>query len=128
MTILLKLLLWFAYIAADIAINYYIIEKRKERPNYLLLNIIRGGAFIVYGAFIWNTQANWYTFYLFVFCVTSFWLMFDLVLNTIRGKHPLYIGPESGWIDRFGVKYNAIYYAGKILAVVALLWSIAKIF
>lgn len=124
----LKLLLWILYIAIDVWTNYAIIEKMKGRPNYLLMNIIRGGAFILYGAFVWDFQAAIWYLNVFVFCVTSFWLLFDLSLNVARNKHPLYIGAESGFIDRFGVKNQGIYYFAKLCALIILILSIINIY
>lgn len=124
----LKLLLWLAYIAVDVWTNYVIIEKNDSRPNYLLMNIVRGCVFIVYGAFIWDTQADLRTLYIFIFCTTSFWILFDISLNLSRGKHILYLGKESGWVDRFGFKHPVIYYLGKVCALAALVFSIAKLY
>lgn len=126
--ITLYLLIWVALIWIDVWNNYEIIEVNDSRPNYLLMNIVRGMFFIVYGAFVWNAQADIRTFYIFLYCTTSFWVLFDLSLNVIRGKHPLYIGQNSGWIDQFGFKYPALYYIGKIVALAALVFSIAKIY
>lgn len=126
--ITLKLLLWLAYIAVDAWINYTIIEVNDKRPNYLVLNIQRGIAFILYGVFIFDTQADLRTFYIFLYCTTSFWLLFDLGINIARKKHPLYIGMHSGWIDRFGFQHKAIYYIGKVCALAALIFSIVKIY
>lgn len=126
--ITLKLLLWIAYIFLDVWINFYIIEINKSRPNYLLMNIVRGGVFILYGAFVWDFQANFWYLNIAIFCVTSFWLCFDILLNRFRRKHLLYIGPESGWIDRFGFKNPALYYACKVAALVLLIMSIINIY
>ena len=122
-----KLILWVAYIAGDVYYNYYTIEKKGQRPNYLLMNIVRGMAFILYGAFIWDTQYEWRTFFIFLYCVTSFWLLFDLSLNIARKKHPFYIGKESGWIDQYGFKNPGMYYVGKVVALVLLIWSLQQI-
>lgn len=123
-----KLLIWVAFIWLDVWNNYYIIEVNDRRPNYLLMNIVRGVAFILYGAFVWDTQADIRTFYIFLYCTTSFWVLFDLGINIARKKHPLYIGMHSGWIDRFGFQHQAIYYLGKVCALSALIFSIAKLY
>lgn len=137
--ITLKLLLWILYIAVDVWINYRIIEVNDSRPNYLLMNIVRGVAFIVYGRLIWDASIeltyDWTVFrvtdetsYMTMYCITSFWILFDLALNRARKKHPLYIGPHSGWIDQYGFKYPALYYLGKLIAVGTLIYSIIKIY
>lgn len=123
-----KLFLWLLYIGFDVWTNYTIIEQNRSRPNYLLLNIVRGAAFIVYGSFVWDFQPEiWYA-NIFIFCTTSFWILFDLSLNIARKKHPLYIGAESGWIDRWGFKNRGLYYICKVFALVIMILSIINIF
>lgn len=126
--ITLKLLLWLVYIGVDVWTNYVIIEKNDSRPNYLLMNIVRGVAFILYGRFFWDLSLDLQALYVFLYCTTSFWILFDIGLNRARRKHPLYIGQHSGWIDQYGFKYPAIYYLGKVIALAALIFSIAKIY
>lgn len=126
--ITLKLFIWLLYIAVDCWINFTIIEKNDARPNYLLMNIVRGGAFILYGAFVWDFQAEiWYA-NIFIFCTTSLWILFDLSLNIARKKHPLYIGAESGWIDRWGFKNRGLYYTCKVFVLVILVFAIINIY
>lgn len=124
----LKLFVWIAYILLDVWLNYKIIEVDDHKPNYLLLNIIRGAAFILYGAFVWDFQAEIWYLNIFIFCVASFWIFFDLWLNVVRGKHPLYIGANSGWIDRFGYKHPGIYYFCKACVLVILILSTINIY
>lgn len=126
--ITLKLLLWQLYVSFDVWINYRIIEVNDSRPNYLLMNIVRGVAFVIYGRLIWDASVDMQTLYIFLYCTTSFWLLFDLGLNIARNKHPLYIGQHSGWIDQYGFKYPGVYYLGKICALAALIFSIIKIY
>lgn len=122
------LLVWIAYIAVDVWLNYFIIEVNRARPNYLLMNIVRGVAFVLYGRLIWDAAIDMHTLNIFLYCTTSFWILFDLGLNLARKKHPLYIGQHSGWIDQYGFKYPGIYYLGKVCALSALVYSIIKIY
>lgn len=126
--ITLKLIIWQLYVSFDVWINYRIIEVNDSRPNYLLMNIVRGVAFVLYGRFFWDLSIDLQALYVFLYCTTSFWLLFDLGLNLARRKHPLYIGQHSGWIDQYGFKYPVVYYLGKLLALAALIFSIAKIY
>lgn len=123
-----KLLLWLVYIGLDVHINYTIIEKNKARPNYLLLNIVRGVAFILWGAFVIDFQYDIFYLNYFLFASTSFWIIFDLSLNIARKKHPLYIGQNSGWIDQFGFRYPGIYYLAKGCALAVLTFSVINIY
>lgn len=124
----LKLLLWIAYTGFDVWINYRIIEINKNRPDYLLMNCFRGLALITYLSLIWKFQWTWWHANLILLCLTFFWIAFDLSLNLLRKKHPLYIGAESGWIDQWGFKNRAAYYIAKLVALVVLVWSITNIY
>jgi hypothetical protein len=126
--ITLKLLCWIAYIAVDVWINYHIIEVNKARPNYLLMNIVRGIAFLLWAKFLIHFEYELFYLNYFVFAVTSFWILFDLALNISRGRHPLYIGQTSGWIDQFGFQHQWLYYTAKVCAVAALVLSIINIY
>jgi len=129
--ITLKLSLWFLVIVAFVALDYFEIVKKKSRPNYLLENILKGVCFIIYGAFIWNTQNNYRTVAIFIFCVTSYWILFDLILNSVRHLNPFYIGRNSGYIDRFAYINKATfiaYWTLKILAVTMCVQSIIYIY
>lgn len=98
-------MLWFIYILLDAMANWYIIEKKKERPFYLVFCIIRGIAAIVYGGLILDVQPETaLAWFLFVTC--SFPFLFNTTLNLSRGKKVVYFGADSGWIDSFMVKYN----------------------
>jgi hypothetical protein len=126
--ITLKFLVWIAYIALDVWINYVIIEKNKARPNYLLLFIMRGIAFLLWAKFVVGFEYDLFYLNYFVFATCSFWIGFDLFLNGLRGKHPLHIGENSGWIDRFGAKHQALYYIAKVIALVWLVFSVINIY
>lgn len=126
--ITIYLLIWAVYIAADVWCNFYIIEQINSRPDYLKLNIIRGVAFVLYGRFVWDLSLDLHALYILVYCTTSFWLLFDIFLNLSRGKHLLYIGKDSGYIDQYGFKYPAIYYLGKLVALFVLTYSVTKIY
>jgi hypothetical protein len=126
--ITLKLLVWIAYISFDVWINYRIIEVNKRRPRYLLLNIMRGSAFVLYGRLVWDMKPEIWYLNVLLFCVTSFWIGFDSVLNLTRGKHMLYIGPQSGWIDKWGVSNPVLYYLCKFFALIILVLATINIF
>jgi hypothetical protein len=98
-------MIWLVYIIADAIANWWLIEKKRTRPNYMMLFIIRGIAAILYGAFILDVQtdtAMWW----FIFVTFSFPFPFNFILNLMRQKPFDYYGAESGIIDRFVVKYK----------------------
>lgn len=120
--------LWLAYIIAEIFIHYYIIEIKKKRPFYLHFFLQRGIMAILHGVlYLWlcferygiETVMKDYL-PLFLFQVTSFWLLFDLGLNLIRGKEWRHKGKNSGWLDKIPFK---LYWGLKIIA-----FTIALIF
>jgi hypothetical protein len=116
----LKLLLWIVFIGLFVVWSVYNI-RRGNRPFYLLENIIKGFVFIIYGAFIWDSQSDMRTVNLLLWCATSWWILFDIATGVILHGNPLYIGKSSGWIDRLGVKYPWGYWALKLLALYVLI-------
>lgn len=117
MIIALKLLIWIAFIAGFVYYQWYLIEKKKQRPFYLFdFFVIKGPAFIAYGIWVWDTQNDLRTLNILLWCVTSFWILMDLGLNVSRGKSPFYVGKQSGWLDRYGSRWPWAYWALKLLA------------
>lgn len=110
-------LLWFMIIVADVLRNYYIIEKKKQSPDYLQSFIFRGAGAIVHGIWVDGIYhifselpyaRSWAHFTelafqgwvpLLMFQVFSFALLFNTMLNSLRNQDFDYIGKESGWIE-----------------------------
>jgi hypothetical protein len=116
--ITLKTILWFVIITAFALVDFTIIKK-GSRPNYLLSFCIRGFVAIVYLAFMWETQYDLRTLNLILFCLSTFWVTFDIIMGSLLHGDPFYIGPNSGWLDRFAHVNqwtNIAYWVLKILA------------
>ncbi len=112
------LLTWLLYPIIESVIQWYLIEKKKWKPIYLQLYILRGMVAILYGGIVLNYQliGPWYKIAaLFLFEATSFWLIFDPLLNFFRNKPFLYRGKESGVLDRMDYEWWLIL---KVLALV----------
>lgn len=127
--ITLYLLLWLVFIAAEVYRNYRIIEINKGKPSYLHSFVVRGMAAIIHGVlFDPHNMAEYLP--VFIYQVTSFWILFDLILNWMREKPMLYLGKESGWIDRGfdWVGSEGFLFFCKVLALVACGFSIAVIY
>lgn len=92
------MILWLVYIASEVTIQAHLIGK-GWKPNYIQLFILRGAASIVHGAII-DVESFGEYFWLLAFQVTSFWILFDLGLNIVRGKELFYKGKNSGWLDK----------------------------
>lgn len=120
MSITLKLLIWIAVIAAFVVADIVQI-KRGKRPFYLLENIAKGALFILYGVYIWDTQNDLRTLNLLLWCVTSWWILFDLSMGIALHRDPFYIGKNSGWIDRLGYRYRWEYWGVKLIALYVLI-------
>ena len=105
--------LWFLFIGLEVYRNWYIIEKKKSKPDYLQSFILRGMAAILHGVFldVQNT-AEWVPILAFQLC--SFWVLFDLFLNFVRGKEIFHIG-TANWIDKYLGKSD-MYWVFKVFA------------
>jgi hypothetical protein len=122
---LLILFVWIIFILADAFVNFYQIEKVKTVPNYYQSTIIRGMASILHGILA-NSQSLDDFKWLFLFQITSFWLIFDLTLNKLRKKPLFYVGSNS-LIDRFFRKKPVwILVFAKVVAVFVAILSFIK--
>lgn len=120
---------WLIYILIEAKVQHHLIEKRRWKPNYLQLFIIRGIVCLLWGSLIVRVgalseygltqdlelwmykQASAY----FLFATSSFWILFDLTLNFLRDRPWDYKGKTSGWLDKLPYP---IWYSGKIVALV----------
>ena len=114
-------LLWLIYILIDAVVNWYTIEKKKQVPDYLLMTIIRGMIAILFGAFALDLQQHKLWPFL-GFTAGSFWLLFDPILNLMRGKSLFYVGTNAQ-LDKFGLKYPILYWGLKVAVTVLTIYS-----
>ncbi len=122
---IIVLLLWLIPIAA----NVY-MDRKGRKPNYIQMFLLRGMAAILH-AILFNPHNVYDWLPILIFQVTSFWLIFEIALNLVRGKHFLYydhLEGDSGYIDRFfawaGEKFHAVC---KMLCFAVMVWSIIVI-
>ena len=112
--ILLQLFVWIFFIVVHAVVDYREIEYHNSKPNYLVSFIIRGIAAILHGIMMDVTKPEeWWP--ILIFQVTSFWVLFSPILNLLRGKPFLYLGEDSGWIDRFFINRKSFYLSVYIL-------------
>lgn len=126
---LLPLISWLLYIATCVGYNWYVIEKRKKRPNYPAAKRWRVFWGLVF--LIWMNPsfdpANHFFYQILkvfpsaVFIISSWYLFFDLGLNKARGLDWNYRGKDSGTLD---ASQLWVYYGLKILCAIALPISI----
>jgi len=122
-------MLWLLFIALEIGRNYWIIEKWKQRPRYDLAVVFRfgvGAAFFLcrHPEFdpLGDPSTIWPALVYFVFQFSSFHLLFDLILNLLRGKAWDYRGKNSG--AYFDKGSWARYYTWKVASLLGLIVSI----
>lgn len=106
--------------------------KRSFRPDYHTLRIIRG---LVYFAWVIYLQSiislpleGWppvvFVLLTAIFATTSFWNLFDLLLNLFRGKDWDYSGTESGILDDLDDKSQKRYITYKLIALILSITSL----
>lgn len=126
MTIAFKLLLWLI----PIGINVY-ADKDGRKPNYLLMFILRGMAAILHGV-LFNPQNMGDYWPVLLFQVTSFWLIFEIALNLVRGRAVFYYDTkekDSGWLDRFFAWAGSFWhFFAKLVTFAILIWSIILVY
>lgn len=84
------------------AANVY-ADRNGRKPNYIIMFILRGAAAILH-AILFNPQNTIDWLPILIFQVTSFWILFELGLNMVRGNPLLYYDNfegDSGILDRF---------------------------
>jgi len=135
------LLLWLI----PIAVNVY-LDRNGRKPDYLQMFVIRGMVAIVHGVILditcnifpdhlW-TYSAWQLFLiwlpLLLFQVTSYWILFELALNIVRGRELFYYDRkerDSGWIDKlFDTLGNGAHLAAKLMALLICILSIINIY
>lgn len=95
-------MIWLLYILIESLIHHWFIWKKMTMPVYIVVNLIRGFAAILYGAFVLDVQAGFYdTFYWLGNVLLPFPFLFNTLLNTWRKKELDYVGEHSGIIDSF---------------------------
>jgi hypothetical protein len=138
-----KLLLWWLPVAVNV-----IIDRKGKKPNYLIVNILRGIAAIVHGAIFfsgdtWENRHEWTDYAtLILFQLTSFWLLFEVGLNLIRIQNKSLLGgltmsnllyydtkeKDSGWVDLFFTwTGKGVHLGAKLAALYFCIWSFVKL-
>lgn len=110
------ILLWISYVINEAFRNYIIIrggvwptEKPAQRPDYTLSFILRGMASILHG-FLFEVEETIEYLPILIFQVTTFLVIFNPLLNRIRGFDFWYLGRNSGWIDKWLLRMGKAFY------------------
>lgn len=125
---LLKLLPWIAFIVGHAFFDFYRIKK-DDKPIYLQSFIIRGMVAIAHVVIFFpytDHPFEWWP--LLIFQVTSFWLIFPLLLNGLRRKPALYVGAQSGWMDEYFLNHPINQWIAKAAALTLMVLSTIVIY
>lgn len=97
---------WFLFILFEVGIHLLWIECFKKRPRYDIVRVWRFGwgcAFLFWYHPEFDPLGDVTTIFpaatYFIFQVSSFYLLFDPLLNLVREKPIDYRGKESGFLD-----------------------------
>jgi len=128
-----------------IAVNVY-VDREGHKPNYMIVFIIRGMAAILHGIILdvccdYFPENLWQFSVLeligiyapiFLFQATSFWIFFELALNSILRREPFYFDRkerDSGWIDKiFDSLGTGAHLTAKVCAFIVMILSIITIY
>lgn len=89
-------LLWFLIVALAVASQWYIIEKKKIKPNKPFWFAIR--IIVATGFFLLFQNAGYDPVWSISFMIGAFWGPFNEFLNWRRDKPMGYLGDD--WVDR----------------------------
>jgi hypothetical protein len=113
---MIKLLIWLLFPTANAVLDWYIIERDKKPIDHLVEFIFRGFAVILYGALVFDAQAGTHGFAVIAYEVCSFYIVFELVLNELRGKPWNYLG-NTAMLDKILSRRRWLYYALKTISI-----------
>lgn len=119
---MITILLWLLVPIANAILDWYIIERLKKPIDHLVEVIFRGMAGVLYGALVFDAQAGTHGAMVIVYEVTSFYLIFELLLNLLRWKPADYLG-KSSKLDIFLSKNRALYWILKISSTAGMILS-----
>jgi hypothetical protein len=121
---LILFLLWVLYIPIDALVNWWLITIKNVRPDHVLFVIGRGIFASAIGSACFLTGfIQW--FHWAVFTISSFWVLFDILLNKFRRLDWDYIGVKDGKdaiSDSFGLKYPKLFWTSKVIAFILALY------
>lgn len=119
---MIALLLWLLVPITNAVLDWYIIERLKKPIDHLVEFIFRGFAAILYGAFVFDAQGGNHGAVVIAYEVTSFYLIFELLLNLLRWKPADYLG-KSSQLDIFLSRYRPLYWTLKIFSLAGAILS-----
>lgn len=127
-------MIWLIFVVLEITRNYILIEVLKLRPHYGYSAIIRFGFAAIF--LFWRhpefdplgdvTTIFPSTVYA-LFQWSSFYILFDPILNLLRGKPVFYQGEHSGYTDGLSSpKYLMLKAASLVILILSTIVMYAK--
>ena len=113
---MIALIFWLLIPLTNAFADAWIIERLKMPIDHLVEFLVRGMFAIVYGAIVFDAQAGTHGAMVILYEVTSFYVVFELALNMLRGKPWNYLGNTAS-LDKFLSKRRAVYYLLKLISV-----------
>lgn len=92
-------LIWLPTILVFVGVHFYVIEKQGKTPNHTISFLSALNLCLILTRWIYMRE---YLFMLLavLYCGVFYWVLFNLLLNKLRHKPPLYLGSAS-ILDRF---------------------------
>jgi len=126
--IALQLTGWLALILVNVYVDWRLIKYGKG-VNHIGETVIRIGAGILYAGLIFQVRAaDEHAQWVAIFEITSFWILFELLLNKARGLDWFYLG-DTAKSDRWFKKNFPAYIGLKGFALALFLlstWQLIK--
>lgn len=121
------MIFWLLFISLELYRNYFLIEKKKVKPDYMgsfCYRVFFGAVCLIIANPNFDPAGDPFTIIqalpFFIFQLSSFYLLFDPLLNLLRGKKWNYRGEDSGWLDKLPLW---AYYALKVICLAGLVYS-----
>lgn len=112
--------------------NWFQIEKQKKYPKHgrQILIVAVVGLLYQYLSGVRTIQQWEFAGAILLYQLSTYWFLFDGLLNIMRGKHWLYIGipdKDDALTDQFFFKYQSFYVWSKIAMVPFIVYGIVWI-
>lgn len=118
---------WIAMILVSVYYGFRRVKTEKWIKNHVPETVIRIVVGLLYAWFVFGARGiNEHTMWVALFMPTSFWLIFELVLNVALKRHPLEVG-STAVTDRWFNKNYPAYIGLKAFALALFLVSLVQL-
>lgn len=130
MNTFLIVITWLTIIAAKVFIDWSIIERDKKKIRHGFEIVIVAIVAVIHQALSGvNNIEEWeLAGWILLFQTMSYFLLFDLSLNLMRGKEPFYFGKNAASDRLFQKLGNGTYFMTKVFALILMITAIVQIY